>query len=120
MSSSVSGAVTQHETDMYERRQMIVWSINKAMYYDEDRDVPNLDHIVEIPQGFTVYFDNGDQYNVRDTGFQRNLAPNYNFGENHGWEIYYDNAPSVVLGVPQGVGGVVFPTVQDLKQYGIR
>ena len=119
-SEDTDSPVTQHETDMLERRQMIVWAINKAMYYDGDEDVPELDHIVEIPQGFTIYYDNGDQYNVRDTGFQENLAPEYNFGENHGWEIYHEHAAATVLEVPQGVGGVVIPTVEDLEQYGIR
>lgn len=119
-SEDTESAVTQHETDMLERRQMIVWAIDKAMYYDVNENVPDLDHIVEIPQGFTIYFENGDQYNVRDTGFQKNLAPKYNFGENHGWEIYHEHAAATVLEVPQGVGGVAMPTVQDLKKYGIR
>ncbi|APS41275.1 hypothetical protein FOL01_0416 [Weissella jogaejeotgali] len=119
-SEDTDSSVTQHETDMLGRRQMIVWAIDKAMYYDGDEDVPALDHIVEIPNGFTIYYENGDEYNVRDTGFQRNLAPEYNFGENHGWEIYHDHAAATVLKVPQDVGGVVIPTVEDLEQYGIR
>lgn len=119
-SEDTDSPVTQHEIDMLGRRQMIVWAIDKAMYYDRDEDAPALDHIVEIPNGFTIYYENGDQYNVGDTGFQRNLAPEYNFGENHGWEIYHEHAAASALKVPQDVGGVVIPTVADLEQYGIR
>ncbi|WP_057756187.1 hypothetical protein [Weissella kandleri] len=111
--------VTSDEQSMFEIRLRIAGAVSKAMYYDAGDDTPKLDHFEEIPGGFKIYFVDGMSYKVRDTGFARNLASLYDFGNNHGFEIYFDDKPSVGLEVPQ-MGGVYDITPDMLKQYAIR
>lgn len=107
-----SNSVNGEERSMYFTRMSIGLAVGKA--------IPKVDYFEEISEGFKIYFVDGMSYNVRDTIYSENLDSEYNFGNNHGFEIYFDHAPAVRLKVPQGLGGVYDITPDMLKQYAIR
>ncbi|EJF33433.1 hypothetical protein [Weissella koreensis] len=119
-SSSESNNVTDEERSIYFTRMSIGLAVGKVIYYDAGKDTPKLDYFEEIPEGFKIYFVDGMSYDVRDTIYSENLESEYNFGNNHGFEIYFDHAPAVRLKVPQGLGGVYDITPDMLNQYAIR
>ncbi|MGM5490052.1 hypothetical protein [Weissella koreensis] len=117
-----NNGVTDDEQSMYFTRMRIGLSVGKAIYSDNGKDTPKLDHFEEIPGGFKIYFVDGMLYKVRDTGFYRNLASEYNLGnDNHRFELYFDDKPAITLKMPQGQLGGAFDVTPDmLKQYAIR
>lgn len=114
--------VTADEQSMWFTRMIIGLSVGASAYSDDGKDVPELDHFEEIPNGFKVYFADGMSYKVIDTGFYRNLASEYNLGnDNHRFEVYFDDKPAITLKKPQGQLGGAFDVTPDmLKQYAIR
>ncbi|TYC49087.1 hypothetical protein ESZ50_07525 [Weissella muntiaci] len=115
--------VTAQEKSMIEARRMLVYGIEKTIYYNSGTTTPNFDHMEEIAGGFRVYFADGSIYNVRDRGVVNNLAPEYNFGGNQSWELYFDHKPAVVLDAPSQIGAGwvgIDPTSTELQQYGVR
>ena len=121
--SAESGDATAHETKMYIQRLAIVAGVKNAIYMQNNRDVPEFDRLVEIPNGFTIYFVNGDHYNIQDDGYNADTPEDLNFfGDKHTWTVYeqQDNTQGYDLEKPSGLGGVYFPTEEELHQYGIR
>lgn len=118
-----SGDATAHELKMYTQRLAIVAGVKNAIYMQNNRDVPEFDRLVEIPNGFTIYFVNGDHYNIQDDGYNADTPEDLNFfGDKHTWTVYeqQDNTQGSSLEKPSGLGGVYFPTEEELHQYGIR
>lgn len=117
--------VTAHETKMLRQRQEIVLGINKSVYYDRSKDMPNFSYMTEIPHGFIVYFDNGNILKVKEIDNSEGLADDYKFEENQGWQVEADGEnifENIILEKPSGMGGAAYPspTEEELHQYGIR
>ena len=118
-----SGDATAHELKMYTQRLAIVAGVKNTVYMQNNRDVPEFDRLVEIPNGFTIYFVNGDHYNIQDDGYNADTPEDLDFfGDKHTWTVYeqQDNTQGSSLEKPSGLGGVYFPTEEELHQYGIR
>ena len=118
-----SGDATAHELKMYTQRLAIVAGVKNTVYMQNNRDVPEFDRLVEIPNGFTIYFVNGDHYNIQDDGYDADTPEDLDFfGDKHTWTVYeqQDNTQGYDLEKPSGLGGVYFPTEEELHQYGIR
>ena len=73
-----------------------------------------------IPHGFTVYFDNGDMFNVTEAASPESLSDECDLGDNQGCQTDVDGE-DIILEKPSSMGGATYPapTESELKQYAI-
>ncbi|MGK4017703.1 hypothetical protein AB0Y21_05430 [Weissella paramesenteroides] len=123
VTSSQDNEITNNEKKMLHQRIMIQLGVNKFVYNRTNENTPKLMYMKEITGGFSLYYDDGSVYNVRDMGYIPNIESRYDFGESHGFEMYFDHTPAVRLETPDGIGdpyvGREIPE-QDLEKYAIR